>query len=89
VYVISCPAAGAWYDSSMPGFPDLATILVILAIVFGAGSLPKLGEAIGKLIVKRRRAAGTLPPEPAVDAQRAAPDAEPEPKPTVDAKPGS
>jgi Sec-independent protein translocase protein TatA len=61
----------------MPGFPDLATILAILAIVFGAGALPKLGEAIGKLLVKRRRSVGSLPPAELPAAPTPRVDAEP------------
>ncbi|MCX5807105.1 MAG: twin-arginine translocase TatA/TatE family subunit [Proteobacteria bacterium] len=32
------------------GFPELIIILVIIFIIFGAGKLPGLGEAIGKSI---------------------------------------
>lgn len=39
----------------MPQFMELYVVLVILMIVFGAKSLPKIGESIGQWIVKRRR----------------------------------
>lgn len=32
------------------GFPELIIILVIIFIIFGAGKLPGIGEAIGKSI---------------------------------------
>ena len=32
------------------GFPEIIIILVIVFIVFGAGKLPGIGEAIGKSI---------------------------------------
>jgi TatA/E family protein of Tat protein translocase len=43
------------------GFPELLLIIVILIIVFGAKSLPDLGEAIGRAIVKRRAARAPRP----------------------------
>jgi TatA/E family protein of Tat protein translocase len=46
----------------MPGFPELLVIIIILIIVFGAKSLPDLGEAIGRAIVKRRAARAPQPP---------------------------
>jgi Sec-independent protein translocase protein TatA len=38
---------------------ELFVVLVILFIVFGAKTLPRIGEAIGRKLAKRRR-----PPEP-------------------------
>lgn len=38
----------------MSGFSELAVLLAILVIVFGARRLPAMGEAIGRSIVKRR-----------------------------------
>jgi len=32
------------------GFPELIIILVIIFVIFGAGKLPGIGEAIGKSI---------------------------------------
>jgi sec-independent protein translocase protein TatA len=40
----------------MPGFPELALILVILVIVFGATQLPALGAALGRAVHNFRRA---------------------------------
>jgi sec-independent protein translocase protein TatA len=31
-----------------PGFSELAIIMVIVFVIFGAGKLPKLGEGLGK-----------------------------------------
>ena len=50
----------------MPGFPELLVIIIILIIVFGAKSLPDLGEAIGRAIVRRRAARAAQAP-PAAD----------------------
>ncbi|MDX8389452.1 MAG: twin-arginine translocase TatA/TatE family subunit [Mariprofundaceae bacterium] len=30
------------------GFPELLIILVIILVIFGAGKLPQVGEALGK-----------------------------------------
>ncbi|MBI4180541.1 MAG: twin-arginine translocase TatA/TatE family subunit [Chloroflexi bacterium] len=38
------------------GFPEIALILLIVLIVFGAGKLPQVGGAIGKGIRSFRRA---------------------------------
>jgi sec-independent protein translocase protein TatA len=37
------------------GFPEIIIILVIIFIVFGAGKLSGLGEAIGKSIINFRK----------------------------------
>ena len=42
-------------ENNMPGFWELAVLLLILVIVFGARRLPALGEAIGRAIVNFRR----------------------------------
>ena len=39
----------------MPGFWELAALIVVLVIVFGARSLPALGEAVGRALVNYRR----------------------------------
>lgn len=39
----------------IPGFVELAFIIGILVIVFGAGLMPALGETIGRYIVARRQ----------------------------------
>jgi sec-independent protein translocase protein TatA len=38
------------------GFPELLIILVIILVVFGAGKLPQVGEALGKGLNKFRGA---------------------------------
>lgn len=37
----------------MPHFMELFVVLVILVIVFGAKGLPRIGEAIGRMLAKR------------------------------------
>ena len=59
----------------MPGFPELLVIIIILIIVFGAKSLPDMGEAIGRAIVRRRAARGG---HPAAQEQSASPPDEPD-----------
>ncbi len=34
----------------MPGVPELLVILVIVMLIFGAGKLPSIGDALGKSI---------------------------------------
>ncbi len=38
------------------GFPELLIILVIILVIFGAGKLPQVGEALGKGLGKFRSA---------------------------------
>ncbi|MFQ5356520.1 MAG: twin-arginine translocase TatA/TatE family subunit [Mariprofundaceae bacterium] len=38
------------------GFPELLIILVIILVIFGAGKLPQVGEALGKGLSKFRGA---------------------------------
>jgi len=38
------------------GFPELLIILVIILVIFGAGKLPQVGEALGKGLNKFRTA---------------------------------
>ena len=38
------------------GFPELLIILVIILVIFGAGKLPQVGEALGKGLNKFRNA---------------------------------
>jgi len=38
------------------GFPELLIILVIILVLFGAGKLPQVGEALGKGLNKFRGA---------------------------------
>ena len=43
----------------MPGMGELLIILVIVMLVFGAGKLPQIGDAIGRSIKNFKRAAGS------------------------------
>jgi sec-independent protein translocase protein TatA len=38
------------------GFPEMIVLLLIVLIVFGAGKLPQIGEALGKSIKNFKRA---------------------------------
>jgi len=38
------------------GFPELLIILVIILVIFGAGKLPQVGDALGKGMNKFRTA---------------------------------
>jgi sec-independent protein translocase protein TatA len=40
----------------MPGIPELLLILVIVLLVFGAGKLPQIGDALGRSIKNFKRA---------------------------------
>lgn len=42
----------------MPGMGELLIILVIVLLIFGAGKLPAIGDALGRSIKNFRRAAG-------------------------------
>src|SRR4030095_8738134 len=54
-------AGGAWYGvprrPSMFGFTELIVVLLIVLIVFGAGKLPQIGDALGRSIKNFKRAA--------------------------------
>jgi len=41
----------------MPGIPELLIILLIVLLIFGAGKLPAIGEAMGKTVRSFKRAA--------------------------------
>jgi len=43
------------------GFPELLIILVIILVIFGAGKLPQVGEALGKGMSKFRTAMDDKP----------------------------
>jgi len=45
------------------GFPELLVILVIILVIFGAGKLPQVGEALGKGLSKFRGAMEDRPEE--------------------------
>jgi len=45
------------------GFPELLIILVIILVIFGAGKLPQVGEALGKGLSKFRHAMDDKPTE--------------------------
>ncbi len=38
------------------GLPELIVILVIILVIFGAGKLPQIGEALGKSIKNFKKA---------------------------------
>ena len=38
------------------GWPEIVLILVIVLIIFGAGKLPQIGNAVGKIIKEFRKA---------------------------------
>ena len=40
------------------GFGELIILLIIVLLVFGAGKLPQIGDALGKSIKNFKRAAG-------------------------------
>lgn len=42
----------------MPGMGELLIILVIVLLIFGAGKLPAIGDAVGRSIKNFKRAAG-------------------------------
>lgn len=42
----------------MPGMGELIVILVIVLLIFGAGKLPAIGDALGRSIKNFRRATG-------------------------------
>lgn len=41
------------------GLPELIVILVIILVIFGAGKLPQIGEALGKSIKNFKKAASS------------------------------
>jgi len=43
------------------GFPELLIILVIILVIFGAGKLPQVGDALGKGLNKFRTAMDDKP----------------------------
>ncbi len=44
-------------ESAMPGVPELLVILVIVLLIFGAGKLPAIGDALGRSIKNFKRSA--------------------------------
>jgi len=40
----------------MPGIPELLLILLIVLLIFGAGKLPQIGDALGRSIKNFKRA---------------------------------
>ncbi len=69
------------------GFPELLIILVIILVIFGAGKLPQVGEALGKGLSKFRNAMDDKPepgePVKAVSSD----DADQEPIASADTEP--
>ncbi len=53
--------------STMPGFPELLAMIVILIIIFGARQLPQMGARIDRWIAQRKQAS-------APDTQASTPD---------------
>ena len=43
----------------MPGMGELRIVLVIVLLIFGAGKLPKIGDALGRSIRNFKRASGS------------------------------
>ena len=41
----------------MPGIPELLVILLIVLLIFGAGKLPQIGDALGRSIKNFKRSA--------------------------------
>ena len=67
----------------MPGTGELILILIIVLVVFGAGNLPRLGEAIGRSFRSLKRTPGAEPgpatPAPPSGPPAAEPPAAPPP----------
>lgn len=42
----------------MHGFTELILLVIIIVIIFGPSTAPKLGEAIGKMIKRSRKGGG-------------------------------
>jgi sec-independent protein translocase protein TatA len=60
----------------MPGIPELLLILLIVLLVFGAGKLPQIGDALGRSIKNFKRASKgedeiEVKKKPALAAKRA------------------
>lgn len=62
------------------GFPELLIILVIILVIFGAGKLPQVGEALGKGLSKFR---GAMEDKPEKGEAAKAPVATDKPQETV------
>lgn len=45
------------YSDVMPGMGEMLIILVIVLLIFGAGKLPQIGDALGRSIRNFKRAA--------------------------------
>ncbi|MFA6033403.1 MAG: twin-arginine translocase TatA/TatE family subunit [Myxococcota bacterium] len=63
------------------GMGELVVILIIILIIFGAGKLPQIGDAIGRGIRNFKKAsAGEDEKKPDQNAQNTPPTAPPAPK---------
>ena len=51
----------------MPGFAELVLILIVVLVIFGAGKLPYIANAVGKAIVKMREKSKHESDEPEPD----------------------
>jgi sec-independent protein translocase protein TatA len=47
----------------MFSMPDMAVILVVILVIFGAGKLPEIGSALGKGIKDFKKAVEEEPPK--------------------------
>lgn len=61
----------------MPGIPELLLILLIVLLVFGAGKLPQIGDALGRSIKNFKRASKgedeiEVKKKPAIEGKQAA-----------------
>jgi sec-independent protein translocase protein TatA len=59
----------------MPGVPELLVILLIVLLIFGAGKLPAIGDALGRSIKNFKRSASgadelEVAKKPAIDAKK-------------------
>lgn len=80
----------------MPGIGELIIILVIILVVFGAGKLPQIGDALGRSIRNFKRASsgkeevevGPKVQEISVPEEKAAIEDPPEGEPAEEEKPG-
>jgi len=62
----SAPALGTFAfrkESTMFSMPDVAVILVVILVIFGAGKLPEIGSALGKGLKDFKNAVEEEPPK--------------------------
>jgi sec-independent protein translocase protein TatA len=66
-------------DYTVFSMPDMAVILVVILIIFGAGKLPEIGSALGKGLKDFKKAVEEEPPKKPEEKIEA-----PESKPALD-----